>query len=421
MLPSLEPKLPNLELTFKDRIGSSFLLDARFRLDSKSHVSRKLVEQPPRGKILRALCILMVLAKYRGKDFVDENGNIVLVANPKQLTWISSLGTSFGKKIQQDFCERYFMGLRFLSARRGSEHNAKDKSTPGIAPYATYHVKQLPLENLKVLRGKGRAAVTGEQLASLATDLEGFEVGGGKKWRRQVATLIAQTKQDRPIISPTSWSDMPDTPLLYGQWKTLLDQFRGELMDASSKLRSPWKFNWYVVGANGSWLSRGWLAFFAKCIESQGSMVRICYHAPSSAKQCLSVKAQLQMQTTDGVSLGVPLKAANENLKAFEDSLKEWRRSTAPFKVLLYRSNISFPFVGIFGVPRKGRSIRLIDDWPVSASCLLALANFYPDETRAQCCIKLSQPSQLLEAYITSVSNFFYYGVKDGYVEDDQS
>src|ERR1017187_3816928 len=96
-------EFPKLDLTFAEHGGNQFLVDASFRLNEASVASRKLVVKPPRGKYFRAMCILMLLAKYRGESFADEDGMILFSDKIDRLTWIKALGTSFGKAAQQEF------------------------------------------------------------------------------------------------------------------------------------------------------------------------------------------------------------------------------------------------------------------------------------------------------------------------------
>jgi hypothetical protein len=101
-------EFPRLELTFADDGGHPFLVDACFRLGASLPASRKLVEQPPRGKSFRALCILMLLAKYRGENPGGDE-NISFFAGADRPTWIKTLGTSFGRLVQQEFFQKYFI------------------------------------------------------------------------------------------------------------------------------------------------------------------------------------------------------------------------------------------------------------------------------------------------------------------------
>lgn len=424
-------EFPRLELTFADDGGHPFLVDACFRLDGSLPASRKFVEQPPRGKSFRALCILMLLAKYRGENPGGDE-NISFFAGADRPTWIKTLGTSFGRLVQQEFFQKYFHNRKFLSASRGSGHTQENrKAGGGVQPCAKYHTPQLRLHNLQFFKRPRNAlakptAMTEDDVAMFAEKLEKHEVGKGEGWEAIVPEIVAKTKQDRPLkpgkATETASAESDDVAvpfILSARWRDLGNAVRKEI---EGRVRGG---SWYIVCVTPSWLL-DWKGIFFDAVVRHNAKMKFAYHSPSTVGSCLSVKAQWRMNI-GYVDTNAPVEYVRLRLKSLKLELGSWAaemrnkslehgRHKGSFE--FYESQIAHPFMAILSVPpSKTKSSKPALKAPVGTWCMLLLYPFYPATLDERCGLYLHRPSPMLDIYYHSILTFFEQGPKDGYLK----
>lgn len=426
---------PSLDLTFAADGGSKILIDASFRLNDASAASRRLVLEPPRGKYFRAMCILMLLAKYRGEDFADEDGMICFRDKMDRLTWIKALGTSFGKAAQQDFFRRYFQNCKFLSASRGSGHNADNKKEGrGVLPSAKFHVRQLPLRNLRFYKGTRSPAgakptlMSHDELALFAEQLERREVEKPDGWKPVVSEMVADTKRDRPLKLKSSVervaserSDEGQEFILTPRWRELFHHVRNEI-EAGTK-----GVDWYVVSLVPAWLLE-WKEVLCDAVANHDAKVRVIYHSPSAAKNSLAIKAQWRVNSSrvDPNEMNV-VNYISKRLKRLKAELSGWGMETKKLSpgsrpsngfFEFFESHITHPFMGILAVPSGSKRLsKLTSVAPLGAWCVLSLYPFYQSNVDNRCGLYLSGPGPMLDIYYNSILDLFERGHKDGYLK----
>ena len=180
---------PCVELVFGDEDKGPFLVDAIFRASPDAVGCVKLIQDPPKGKYFRALCILMLLAKYKGQNIADPDEDIFFHDVIDRASWLKTLGMSFGKGVKVDFFSKYFQKIEFMSATRASIQNSKLKQKGGgVLSTATYRPARLRLKNLFLFKlsesNKGeRVPLTRNEMVSTAERLEAQEIGKRDGWQ----------------------------------------------------------------------------------------------------------------------------------------------------------------------------------------------------------------------------------------------
>ncbi len=425
-----------LQLTFAEDGGHQILVDASFRLNKDTVVSRKLFIHPPKKKTFRALCILMLLAKYRGQSFADELGFIWFKDKFDRNTWIKTLGDSFGKKAQDKFFQDYFSKHDFLWATRGTGHAKENKKTgKGELPSAHYKLKRLPLENLrfcKAKRGTGGGKSTpieGEELAVFAGQLEKYNAGKPSGWEPIVPEIIAETKMDRPLrLNPaiklviSEPADEPKPFLVTTPWQTLNEHVRKAIKTRSLA------GDWYVVSVVPNWLPN-WMPVLGEAVTEHNARVKIVYQAPSAASNCSAIKAQLRINSAgvnskdyDGV-----IKNIQSRIVALETEMAHWvretrkspsqnRRSKGSFE--FFASYINHPFLAIMAVPPASqKKFPSASGAPPGTWCLVGLFPFYRKYYGKCCGVFLNSEGPVLNFYYHTILDLLKRGPKDGYLK----
>jgi hypothetical protein len=435
---------PYLELEFAEDDAKRFLIEASFRLEEEKAVSHSLITDPPGNKLLRALCILMLLTKHRGESFMDAEGKISFKAVLSKPTWIKTLGENFGQSVRTDLCDTHFGSQEFLSAKRGTGHNSKDKKDEIAAgPSVTFDTKKMPLKNLSFYKRsrrspeKPRIPMTESDLALFAEKLELFEVKKleatrpGQKprgWEESVPEIVAKTNQDRPqksqqIAKRTSVEHgQEETPfVLSARWQELFSQILKE------KEREKSASDWYVVSLVPAWML-DWKNVFFNSVEQHGSKVRIIYHSPTAAKNSAAVKAQWRMNSSrvDPNYMDVVDYVSKRLLKRKKE-MSEWGseikknstpNSSSKGSFEFFESYIVHPFMGIMAVPSgTKRSSTLTAVAPPGTWCLLSLYPFYQVNFNHRCGLYLNGPSPVLDIYYNSILDLFEQGPKAGYLK----
>jgi hypothetical protein len=427
---------PKLDLTFTADGGHPILADASFRLTERSAASRKLVIDPPRGKYFRAVCILMLLAKYRGEGFADKDGMIWLHDRTDRRSWIKALGTSFGKGVQQDFFQTYFPGCNFLSASRGSGHNKKSKKLGTLAS-AKYLTRLLSLQNLRFFReaqnspGSDPILLTGEELALFAERLERHETRQPEGWQPIVAEIIAETKRDRPPRPPEPEPDGETTPVdppqpaydsqsvkFSARWRELNQEARRRI-EAAQK-----KYDWYVVSSIPSFVLE-WKKILCDAVLNYSANVKLVYQSPDAVKNCAAIRAQLLMYNSRrkknaAVAMDYMLKRLEElkvEMNGWVMEAKAVRgKEPAEGGFQFFESRINHPFTGILGVPAGSRKPSM-QTAPPGSFCVLHLFSLYQADGGERCCLYLNDGSPMLNVYYKGILDFFAHGPADGYLK----
>jgi hypothetical protein len=419
---SATKKYPQLELVFDQAGGGQLLFKSSFQLEQNLDPLHNLVENPPQGKTFRALCILLLLAKYRSENELVENADavrnrsIVFRVATKESTWIKTIADYFSKAQIQDLIGTYFRGHRIFSGTRG---------TSRLSPSARYEPATLALSNLYLYESASIEAekipLVGEKLVRLATSIEKYECErkGKKKWKPIVATWVEQFKniqKENAKQENMSLRRDPEPPsyILSARWRELFDRVRNEI-----KEKIPGG-TWYVICANPLIFSMEWTEIFCEAVNSKGAVINFAYQCPQAGKKCPSVKAQWRM--TQPQFEGV------EAFRFFElhaDKVKYamscWKNPDANSggNFIFYESNITHPFIALMVVPpTTPNSAATSQEAPDGTWCLLILLPLYSESQDAHCGLCLHRPSQMLDVYYNSILKFFEQGPKDGFLKN---
>lgn len=420
---------PRLELVFDEAGGALILLKASFQEKDGSEPLRNLVELPPSGKVFRAFCILLLLAKYRGEELASESdGKSKKKGSPKErsivfrvgvkkkkTTWISTIADYFSKTPKLDLIGTYFRGHKFISGTK--------RSKKGLPPAARYMPAALELKNLHLSKSASLedepVLLEGEELLRHAKKLEQFECDreGAKMWSPCVELWHRQFKASpagkakRDDLELPRYDDAP--PYIFSaRWEEL---FRRVSVELQEKVPGG---NWYVVCNSPLIFDDKWVNIFCEAVNNKGATIHFAYQSPNAAKECLAVKAQWQM---------IKVKSGRE--KFFDDvefwkehmgCWKDWaNEASGEFK--FYQSNVVHPFIAVMCVPPpKAKDAAPAPSAPAGTWCLLILLPLYSASENERCALCLHRPSQMLDVYYHSILQFFEQGTKDssGFLEE---
>jgi hypothetical protein len=420
---------PRLDLVFAAEGGYPFLLDATF-WNEQGKVSKKLVNEPPSGKYLRALCICIILAKYRG-DRGNPKEPIVMHERSDENSWLNSIGGSFGRDAQSNFFFEYFSKLHFILVKRGARHNTKKgKDKSGSFPSAAYDAQKLPLRNVNLFKldsGKGDsdpAPLQRDELQGMAKTLENYAKELTERWKPLVPTLIRRfdsevVKSKRAENSAQTEHEPLQPVLLKPSYQNLFDEVCKE---AKGRV---WDGDWFILcGTPIAFLE--WKKIWIDSVKQQGSTVKFVCYSPDAPKSCPSVTALWRMNTKHlGVADGV--KFLQERLNNLNYELATWSRDaradTVPFEKKrghfeFYESFITQPYIAILFVPRNVAPVKKRSKRAQKGTwCVVGLYPLYPENPEERCGFYLNQPSPMLDIYYNSVLNFFELGLKDRYIK----
>jgi hypothetical protein len=429
-------KFPSLELIFAGDGGQPILADASFRLNEASAASRKLVLDPPRGKFFRAACILMLLAKYRGEDFADAEGLIWFSDKSDRLTWIKTLGVSFGKGVQQDFFQKYFQSCNFLSASRGSGHNKGNKEEgKGRLPSAKYRAGQLLLQNLNFYKagqnstGNKPTLLKGDDLARFAAQLENYEAGKSDGWQPIVPEIIADTKKDRPRKPETKagkkiWErmDEQESVLQATHWRILNEEVRKEIQGG------PLGGDWYVVSVVPNWVG-DWKPVLCEAVTNHKAGVKLVYQAPDAANNCPAIRVQLRINSSgvDAKNHDGVINNIQTRIQSLKTEMGYWvteTRNASPRKGAVkgsfefFESYLNHPFMAIMAVPPVSKKTAPPGSAaPPGTWCVVGVYPLYRRSDGKCCSAYLNGESPVLNFYYHTILDLFERGPKDGYLK----
>lgn len=405
---------PRLELTFEPEGERRFLHEAVFTSrDGKAH--RNLTVTPPRGKLLRSLCILLLLAKYRGVDFAEENV-IWFRSKTDKLNWIKALSGALPKAEKpvkgKAFFEHYFDGLKFINVSRGNT------SESGALPFANYLTNILPLQNVELSTWKkgGKRALVGDKLAKMAKRLELFEIGKSKKWKPCVATIVKETKSDRLKLRtpPSSSPDHPQPFIVSTLWKELFHRVLNEMQGRDLN------GNWYAICLNPRWLT-DWKEVFFAAAKNHHAAIKVAFHSPDASETSAAIKAQWDMNSSKvrdestkiEKSVSAEIRRSLEEMRLWMSELDKPRKNSFAF----YQSNVVLPFAGLLYVPRDAKRLsKLKPVAPTGTWCVLMLYPFYQIDYQTRCAIYFNTASPMLDIYYNSILDFFEAGQEREYI-----
>jgi hypothetical protein len=279
---------PSLELTFAQDIGQTFLIESSFQKELRGDLSHKLVDQPSLERCVRAICIALLLAKYRGEPTADREGKIpdlVFRDTEKRGSWIDTLGMSFGPGVRNDFFDTYFENLCFVTAGRGNTHTLTEKRKGG-GKLATvkYRSELLRLKNLRFFRatstngGDDRREIKRAELPALAKKLEAFytskKVVNRMRWFPIVGNQVAQFDKDLAAANKgkkaqlKSFEAQMDGQFIVSRDERLIDFIWAQIA------KNPCKGTWYVVADSTSALD-GWESRLIDAVVQHGSNVKM--------------------------------------------------------------------------------------------------------------------------------------------------
>ncbi|MBI3867426.1 MAG: ankyrin repeat domain-containing protein [Verrucomicrobia bacterium] len=203
-------------------------------------------------KVLRAICILLLVAKDRGAEHVEPDGLLHFEVHTHHNTWLKTLGgyEHNKKAVSEDVFQKTFRQARFLEGFPGSFHS--DGKKP---PHAKVNPHKLPLENLKIFTRpvhdtKSRELTETDELRKLATLLEAKivvketgkppEPKKSKKSKRQrkhfnketwsgaiVPTILQQTDEMKGAVQP---AEAPAPPTILPTEEITLADAKKELL-----------------------------------------------------------------------------------------------------------------------------------------------------------------------------------------------
>ena len=245
-------------------------------------------------------------------------------------------------------------------------------------------------------------------------------------WQPIVSELIAKTKEDRPLKSRVAKtiSAPVDRSLPYGcapDWRNLFDEVRDGI-EQGEKVN-----DWYVVTANPEWL-RGWKGVLCREVFYHEANVRVIYHAPSTAKNSLALRAQSRVSSSRvAPNESDIIKRISVSLEDMKVRLRGWlgemekaslagNRPKGAFH--FFESYITHPFLGILVVPPGSiKRSSLHAPAPLGTWCLISVYPFEQFHYGNQCGIYLNSPSPMLDFYYNSILDFIELGPDAGYLK----
>ena len=195
---------PRLELYFERR--RKRLYDSLFKPSLVSDPNRNLISFFSRGSLLREVCIVILLAKYRGPYLANPDKPIEFNERVDRLSWLKAFGTAFRKETNKETFRECFGDVDFITANRGGGHNrARPSETETSFGWAKYHPKKLPLHNVHIyitdgFQKTGKVVeASEEELAALAISMEKSGIRKGeKRWRMMVKDMIFDLDKEKP-------------------------------------------------------------------------------------------------------------------------------------------------------------------------------------------------------------------------------
>jgi len=203
------PKYPNLHLYFD--LKRKRLIHSRF-FKVESTANTKFAEHFSRGSFVREICILILLAKYRGPFSEKPETPIPFNEKALRLSWLNSLGSDFSKDSHQTNFAEWFELVPFVTASRaaaGKRKKPEDEETK--LPRANYLPFHLRLENVHIHISDTIDTTTSApeadegDLRTLALNLEKGRMKGQLPWCGIVNGMLADIDEDKKGQAKKKW------------------------------------------------------------------------------------------------------------------------------------------------------------------------------------------------------------------------
>ena len=396
--------------------------DSSFWLEERAKPNKTLGNFSRSGDYVRALCILLLIAKYCGPDPRNPKAKIQFKEILDRHSWLKSFGTSFSQdSTKNKLIHDCFEDLNFLKVTKSATY-IKGRKNKGMLPRATYNPSVLPLENVSFYKfvsseaGTVKVLLEGEQLRMMAKALDEFEISDPKGWRRSVDDHVrvlsyVNEENDGELTS----GNKPPTTAQLGF--TLSAQCRELFLRANHRARAGIRGGqWYVITGTPIWFPE-WRELFCEAAEIHGAIIKCAFNGPSSVKRCPTIAAQWQMHTghrrVDNI-LG-HLETRERELR---DELLSWSHSDPDKKskrlsllkksFSFYESGIAHPFIAVLSVPPSSeKSLVSRSSAPAGTWCALGLDAFFFSDFDERCGLFLETPNPVLNTYYKSILSFF--------------
>jgi hypothetical protein len=370
-----------------------------------------------RREAIRAMCILLLLAKYQG----GTPSNIPFLGSHWESTWMMTLFTLHNDAYADDFFKKFFQETKFFTAGRGSKPSAGSKKSPkGTPPSATFLQSLLPVRKVmlyELLPDGSEKLLEGEQLAQKALELE----KSGKWDNHEVPQVLAAIRK-----LPGDDEVKPSSAMLTESWMDLIE-FRGEHGERlRQRLDAPnIGETWHVVTiAPLGFLA--WMNRFRDAVEKHEVTVKWVYHSPAAVAESQTVRSQWEMLHDYATDKKLVLSDGVRLLTGQRDELARWERSAKESakregkkfgKYEFYESWIAHYYMAFMAVPPGMTDFGPGAVAPPGTVCMLQLYPMFPDNLASRVGLYLESPSPLLDVYYRSILRFINDDPKRGYLK----
>jgi hypothetical protein len=415
-------KFPRLELVFREDGKFPFLLDACFLKSADHHASTNLFDDPPGKKMLSAVCILFVLAKFKGMDPDKPEAKIRFREATKRISWLNTLGID--KESLKYFFDKFFDGVEFFSASRGTNQILSVKeSGGGSAGSVEFDPIKLRPENINLYRNDRSTTYKLTELPSLAIKLEKHGLTKNPPWEQTVEEHLDKINRARPTqksVNPKHHSPTldggPTQCVISPKW---VDLFQEKLTEIDGRAIGG---NWYVICGTPYWVLQ-WRQVYFNAVVNQGATIKFAHYAPKGSDFCPSIAAQWKMNIDymhDPDPMGLLKQRMRDGIAQLSSLTEKAQKHGAKGVFKFFKSYTAHPFVSILIVPKPSkRQPTHPGKAPVGTICLLGLNGFYFDSLEDRAGIYLDRSGPLLNIYYNIITRFFNKGSKpkEGYLK----
>jgi hypothetical protein len=406
---------PGLALVFNSHGTYPFLRKAFFKSRDGKHINTQLVEDPPGPKFLCALCIFILLAKFKGANPLNPDQQIVLRDENEQLSWLNTLAVD--QRVLRSYENSYFSGYHFFTASRGTARR--------VPAFARFEPSQLKLDSVRLYRmgpdSSSPVRLNYAEIPKFAAKLEEYGLRlSSKKWvatvKRQVEDIEivgGAIRMGEPKRVSSGHGEEMEGCRISPMWRTLFDESLSEIA------KRGFGGEWYVV-CNTPYQMLQWRHHFSDAVE-RGAIVKFAYYGESSPDACPSIAAQMKMNI-EHLRSADPIGQLKTRIRDCESELasleKDARKKGFKGKFEFYVSHLSHPLNGILIVPSPFPKAGVENHpAPKGTECLLALQTFYPRSVDQRVGLHFYQPSRSLNIYYNSIRRLFLRGRRDQYLK----
>jgi hypothetical protein len=413
---------PRLELVFKDDGKFPFLFDACFHKSAGSRAYTTLFDDPPGKKMLSAVCILVVLAKYRGVNPDKPDKGIIFREATKRSSWLNTL--AIDKNALGTFFDDYFDGVNFFSASRGTDQISSVKeSGGGKAASVEFNPIELRPENIILYKNHRSTKYKLAELPSLLLKLEKNGLEKYPPWEQTVEEHLDKINRARPPqkgghgkTDSALLNEGPPQCVISPKW---LDLFQEKLTEVDGRAIGG---NWYIICGTPYWVLQ-WRQVYFNAVVDQGATIKFAHHASTGPDVCPSIGAQWKMNIDhlhDPDPIGLLKQRMRDGIAQLASMAEKAKKQNAKGVFEFFESYVAHPFVSILIVPKPSkRQPTQPDKAPIGTICLLGLNAFYYGSLEDRVGIYLDRSGPLLDIYYNTITKFFDKGSKpkDGYLK----